>query len=188
VVAAAAPAAAESGFQGSYVGVVVDPNRTGDALPSLLTTINQSNWVFDEALRQYRSTRPTTTVTPTSPDSQAPRGNQFQGRVDFANSPLSLRGTVFVGESTTAVLPSLSYDVGVGKNTNIYAGVGYAVVDAPAVSTPIGNQSGVVVTTGLEAAAGKNLVIFGDAKLNLNDRTPDGSSKVRVQFGAGLRF
>lgn len=178
----ALPALAETGFQGSYLGVVVDRDRTVDSLPSLLGAVNQSNLVFDEVLRQYRYSR--------SPDpvSDQVRGNQFQGRVDFANSPLSLRGTVFVGEAATAVLPTLSYDLAVGSRTNIYTGVGYAVVNSPELATPLGKESGVVLTTGLETAAGKNLVIFGDAKLNLGDRGISGDPKIRWQFGAGIRF
>lgn len=176
------PAVAEPGFQGSYVGVVVDRDRTVDALPSLLGAVNQSSLVFDEALRQYRYSR-----TP-APSSDQARGNQFQGRLDFAKSPLSLRGTVFVGEDATAVLPALSYDLAVGSRTNIYTGVGYAIVNAPELATPLGKESGVVLTTGLETAAGKNLVIFGDAKLNLSDRSTNGDPKIRWQFGAGFRF
>jgi len=174
---------AEQGFQGSYVGVSVSGDRSVDTLPSLLRMVNQSGWVFDEALRQYRYSRPVN-LAPT----HEAKGNQFQGRVDLAHSPVSLRGTVFLSETATAVLPSLSYDLAVGKQTNLYAGVGYAVVNAPNLTTPLGRESGVVLSTGLETAAGKNLVVFGDAKLNLNEKAIPGESKLRFQFGAGIRF
>ncbi len=179
-----APAAyAEQGFQGSYIGVSVSGDRGVDTLPSLLRMVNQSGWVFDEALRQYRYSRPAHRSS-----ANEVKGNQFQGRVDFAHSPVSLRGTVFLGETATAALPALSYDLAIGRQTNLYAGVGYAVVNAPNLTTPLGRASGVVLSTGVETAAGKNLVVFGDAKLNLNEKAIPGESKLRFQFGAGLRF
>jgi len=181
----ACPALAdEPGMEGSYFGVAVSGDRSLDAAPSLLGLVNQTGWVFDEALRQYRNSRP-----PGSTVSDQAPGNQFQGRLDLGKTPLSLRGTVFVGNSATAVAPSITYDLGVGKSANVYAGVGYAIVNSSnGLATPVGSSDGVVLTTGVEAAAGRNLVVFGDAKINLNDRTTTGDPKVRLQFGAGIRF
>jgi hypothetical protein len=181
----ACPAVAdELGMEGSYFGVAVSGDRSLDAAPSLLGLVNQTGWVFDEALRQYRTSRP-----PGAPVSDQAAGNQFQGRLDLGKTPLSLRGTVFVGDTATAVAPSITYDLGVGKSANVYAGVGYAIVNSSnGLATPVGSSDGVVLTTGVEAAAGRNLVVFGDAKVNLNERTPTGDPKIRLQFGAGIRF
>lgn len=174
-------AIAQPGLQGSYVGVTVDSSTTQNALPTLLRALNQQNWVVDEALRQVGVGNP-----PTG-NSDVP-GNQFQGRLDLPNSPLSVRGTVFVNPETSAVLPVLSYDMAIGDNTNLYAGAGYAFVKSGGARTPIGSQSGAVITTGIETRAGKNLVVYGDTKLNLNDNRGGDRSAVRFQFGAGYRF
>lgn len=178
-------ATAETGLQGSYLGIAVDGSAAHDTLPSFLRAFSQQSWILDEALRQARESN--SKLNP-SPNQRDVVGNQFQGRFDLPNNSLSVRGTFFVNPDASAILPSLTYDLPIGKNTNIYAGAGYAFVKSSGAATPFGNQSGVVLTTGIEAAAGRNLVIYGDTKLNLNAPKAGEGSPVRFQFGAGFRF
>ncbi|WP_206754560.1 hypothetical protein [Leptolyngbya sp. FACHB-36] len=174
-------ALAQSGLEGSYVGVAVDGSALQDELPNLLKSIEPQDWIVDAALRQMNG------AAFNSQSSQSTAGSQFQGRYDVPNSPISVRGTVFVHSERSAVLPILSYDLPVGSGTNLYAGAGYAIV-RPGTVTPLGTQSGMVLTTGIEASAGKNLVIYGDTKLNLNQDRSGNASSLRFQFGAGYRF
>lgn len=179
---------AEPGLNGSYLGVAVDGQDLGNRLPSLLQAVNQQNWVFDEAIRQFKASDSQSAQPAAPATSNDAIGSQFQGRLDLPNR-FSLRGSAFVSDGATAVIPSLTYDVPVSAGTNVYAGAGYAVVNTgTGGSTPLGDQNGVVLTTGIEAAAGKNLVIFGDTKLNLNHDRASGSNPLRFQFGAGIRF
>lgn len=177
---------AQPGLEGSYLGVAVDGDRMQTGLPSLFQEVNQQGSLWDAALRQFSNSA---TPTTQSPSEQAATGKQFQGRLDLPNNRLSVRGSVFMSDEANAVLPTVTYDLPVGKSSNVYAGAGYAIVNnAAGTTTPLGNQNGVVLTTGFEASAGRNLVIFGDTKLNLNDDRATGNSPVRFQFGAGYRF
>jgi hypothetical protein len=176
-------ASAQPGLQGSYVGVAVDGNRMPENLPALLSDGNPQNWILNSTIRQLGANQ-----TSPSNGEAAAIGRQFQGRLDLPNQPMSVRGSVYTGAGSTAILPTLTYDLPIGHGTNVYAGAGYAIVNGGS-ETPLGNQNGVVLTTGFEAAAGRNLVIFGDTKLNLNDdSTRSSGAPIRVQFGAGIRF
>jgi hypothetical protein len=182
---ATAAIAQPPGLQGSYLGVSIDGERAPQGFQSFIRSSNQQLWILDEAIGQYRNS----TATSNRPGSQKEAiGNQFQGRLDFADSPLSLRGSVFLSNNSTAVLPTLTYDLPIGKTTNIYAGAGYVFVQNPAQLTPLGNQNGVVLTTGIEAAVDKRIVIYGDARLPISAVSNTDNSGVRFQFGAGYRF
>jgi hypothetical protein len=177
----------ESGLQGSYVGVVVDANRAPETVQSFVRSGNQTLWILDQAVGQYRSVTPPNNSTASKQTDVD--GSQFQGRLDLPNNPVSIRGTVYVDGSTNVMMPTLSYDIPVGGSTNIYAGAGYAMTNTPGTQTPLGKQNGVVLTTGLETSISRRVVVFGDAKLNLNqiNATPN-TSGVRFQVGAGFRF
>lgn len=178
--AAIAQSSNPAGFQGSYIGILVDGNSAPQKFQSFVRSGNPTLWLLDEAVGQYRIANPQTINGEAT-------GSQFQGRLDLPNSPISLRGTVFTGDQSKAILPTLTYDVPVGRSTNVYAGAGYVFVQSPGERTPLGGQDGVVLTTGVEAAIDKRIVIYGDAKLNLNGVNSD-DGKVRFQFGAGYRF
>ncbi len=176
------------GMQGSYIGVAVDGNKAGENLPGLLEATNPESWILDEFLRLQGIG---TGSSAESADSQT-RGesavNQLQGRLDLPNTPISVRGAVFVGDEAKAVLPMLSYDLPVTNNANVYAGAGYALVKTPGEATPLGDRNGVVMTAGAEAAINESLVIYGDAKVGLNAARETGNPPVRLQVGAGFRF
>lgn len=91
------------------------------------------------------------------------------GRVSFGDVPLSLRGTVFFGSEDdvayTLIVPTLTYDIGLGKSANLYVGGGYAVVSA---SDGNNTGSGGVITAGAEGQVSKNIVLYGDGTF-LND-------------------
>ncbi|MBW4504935.1 MAG: porin family protein [Scytonematopsis contorta HA4267-MV1] len=88
------------------------------------------------------------------------------GRISFGDVPLSLRGTVFFGSendvSYTLVVPTLTYDIGLGKSANLYVGGGYAVLGASDGQTSIAVNAGGVLTAGAEAEITKNIVLYGD--------------------------
>lgn len=115
-------------------------------------------------------------------------GGNIQGRVAIPNAPVSVRGAVLFSDETSAIMPILSYDVPVGRNANVYVGAGYSFVESNGNPTPLGNQDGVVVTAGAEAAVARNVVVYGDAKLGVNAYENSPASAVSVQAGVGYRF
>ena len=115
-------------------------------------------------------------------------GGNLQGRLDIPRVPLSARGAILFTDETSAIMPILSYDVGVAPNTNIYAGAGYSFVEEDGSMTPLGNQDSVVLTAGVESAVNRRLVLYGDAKLGLDAFEDSSDSAVSFQAGLGWRF
>lgn len=175
------PATAKPGLQGSYVGLPVDTEQLLQQPERYLVPGNLPGMVLDEVLKQG-------VVPGLGPSRPTDTGALFQGRYDLPQSPVSVRGTVFLGNGSQAVLPSVSYDLGVANNVNVYAGAGYALVNQQVQqTTPLGDRNGVVLSTGVEAEVVKGVVVYGDAKW-LGARPTGTPSRMRYQLGVGYRF
>ncbi|MGG6295909.1 hypothetical protein ACQ4M4_16085 [Leptolyngbya sp. AN02str] len=165
-----------AGMEGSYLGVTLDGNNVDSGLRSLVRTNSAAGWLGDQ-------------LTPRSnaASSSSPHANerQIQGRVDLQDSPVSIRGTVVIGNEVEAVLPTVTYDVPVGRAANVFAGAGYAIV-RPGEQTLLGDRNGLVITAGAETAINRNIVIYGDVRYRPVN-TP-GEEPVRAQLGLGHRF
>jgi hypothetical protein len=86
------------------------------------------------------------------------------GRIDL--KPVSIRTTVTgacdSGLCATLVVPTVTYDFGIGKNANIYAGVGGSAVSISAGNSSVSLGTGAVLQAGAEGAISKNVVLYGD--------------------------
>jgi len=173
-----APASAEPGLAGSYIGVVIDGENPGSSLNSLIATGSDVATIIEQVLNN----RPDGTVNGVTVD------RQLQGRLDVPNLPVSVRATAIVGEDVRAVLPTLSYDFPVGSNANLYAGAGYVFVITPGEATPLGDRNGVVLTAGAETSLGEDVVIYGDVRFRPDAQRQSETSQTRVQLGVGRRF
>ncbi|NJP11995.1 MAG: hypothetical protein HC866_23080 [Leptolyngbyaceae cyanobacterium RU_5_1] len=181
----AAKAVSEPGLNGSYAGVPVDVGNLVTNSGVAPTSENVVGTVVKEALRLPGFTS-TANQTGSAPSSNG--GVQFQGRYDLPNSPLSVRGSLYVGDRARAVMPAVTYDVPVAKNTNVYAGAGVSFVKAAAgKSTPLGSQTGVMITTGVESEISKGVIVYGDAKW-LPGNQGSVNEPIRYQLGVGHRF
>lgn len=174
------PAIAEpTGLSGSYIGVTLDTTESMDEnLRSLVKTGNSALWVVERVLGASSGS------ASTSPERTA-SDTQIQGRLDLPNSPVSLRGTVIVGNQIEAVMPVLSYDFAIGPTTNLYAGAGYVVVE-PGQQTPLGDRDGMVLTTGMETAVNHRVIIYGDVRVR--PQVEQNSNPMSVHIGIGHRF
>lgn len=121
-------------------------------------------------------------------DDDAQFGGNVQGRYAIANTPISARGALLFGGDTVAVIPSLSYDVPVSNNTNIYLGAGYSFVGKDGRSTPLGNKDAVVLSTGVESQVTDRVVLYGDVKLGLDAYEDSSAAATSLQLGAAYRF
>ena len=118
-------------------------------------------------------------------------GGNIQGRLAVPGVPVSARGAVLFTDKNSTVMPILTYDVPIAKNTNAYVGGGYQFVQhesASTGSTPLGNKNAPVVTAGVETQVGQNFVLYGDAKVGINAYQNSPASAASFQAGAGLRF
>ena len=105
--------------------------------------------------------------------------------MDLPDSNLSVRGSVYVNGESSAVLPTLTYDMSVRQGTNVYAGAGMALVNG---TTPIGDRNGLVLNAGAETEVMSGMVLFGDAKVGVNTDSMRGNSPMRLQVGVGRRW
>jgi hypothetical protein len=115
-------------------------------------------------------------------------GGNVTGRLAIPNAPVSLRGTVLFGGDATALMPMLTVDVPIAKNTNLYLGGGYSFVTDEGKSTQLGNQDSVVLTTGVETGVGRNVVVYGDVKWGIDAYEDTSKDAVSLQLGVGYRF
>ena len=115
-------------------------------------------------------------------------GGNVQGRFAIPNTPISARGALLFGGDTVSVIPSLSYDVPVSNNTNVYLGAGYSFVGKEGKSTPLGNKDAVVLSTGIESQVTSRVVLYGDVKLGLDAYKDSSAAASSIQAGAAYRF
>lgn len=115
-------------------------------------------------------------------------GGNIQGRYAIPNTPLSARGAILFSDETSAIMPMLSYDVPVTNRANVYLGAGYSFVEANGKPTPLGNKDAVVLTTGIEAEASRNIMLYSDVKLGIDAYENTSVPAASFQVGAAYRF
>ncbi len=122
-------------------------------------------------------------------DDQSILGGNIQTRLNSAKVPVSLRGSFLYNGENSALMPLLTYDVGVAPNTNLYVGGGYSfVLGNGDHASPLGDQDAPVVTLGAETAVNRHVVLYGDAKLGIDAYRDSSDSAVSLQVGGAYRF
>lgn len=108
-------------------------------------------------------------------------------RYKVLEAPISVRVQAFIFADAAAVVPTVSYDIPLNWQTDVYIGAGYAFSSGDDPS-PVGNRNGFAIQPGIDYALPfSNTVIFGNAVIAF-DAYDDGGTAVSVQGGVGLRF
>jgi hypothetical protein len=108
-------------------------------------------------------------------------------RYKFLEMPVSLRTQVLIG-SSVAVVPTVSYDLPLNFDTDLYLGVGAALANTNSV-TPVGNKNSFVLQPGVDyTLPNSNLVIWGNAIVAFDAYRSNGGTATSVQTGVGFRF
>ena len=115
-------------------------------------------------------------------------GGNVEGRLDSAKAPVSLRAAALIGGDSTAIMPMLTYDAAIARNTNLYGGVGYSFVTNKGNASPLGDKNSVVFTAGLETAVHPNVVLYTDVKVGLDAFRHSNDVAVSTQAGVAYRF
>ncbi|ARV58364.1 hypothetical protein BZZ01_06685 [Nostocales cyanobacterium HT-58-2] len=115
-------------------------------------------------------------------------GGNVQGRVAVPNAPVSVRGSVLFGGDSTAIIPTLTYDAPIAKNTNVYIGGGYSFLTDEGQASQLGNQNAPVLTLGAESEVAKNVVVYSDAKWGIDAYKGSDADALSLQAGVGYRF
>ncbi|MEH2372268.1 hypothetical protein [Nostoc sp.] len=119
---------------------------------------------------------------------EAQVGGNIQGRYAVPKTPLSLRGSVLYGGDAAAIMPIVTYDAPIAKNTNVYFGGGYSFVTDEGQKTPLGNQNAPVVTLGIESEVSNNVIAYGDTKWGIGAYRNSDADALSFQAGLGYRF
>ena len=128
-------------------------------------------------------------VGATNSDDDQVLGGNVQGRLDIQELPVSLRAAYLFNGDNSALMPILSYDIGVAPNTNVYVGGGYSFVLGNEVNaSPLGNQNAPFVTLGAETAVQRNVALYGDVKVGFDAYRNSSDTAVSVQVGGAYRF
>jgi hypothetical protein len=122
------------------------------------------------------------------PNGKRTFGGGIQGRFAVPNAPVSVRANVLFANTNSAIVPTLTYDQAIGKNTNIYAGPGYSFVQKDGQTSPIGNRDSFVLNAGVESEVAKGVVVYTDAKLGLRAYQASPHPALAIQGGVGLKF
>ncbi|MCW5313667.1 outer membrane beta-barrel protein [Nostoc sp. KVJ3] len=119
---------------------------------------------------------------------EAQFGGNIQGRYAVPKSPVSVRGSVLYGGDAAAIMPIVTYDAPIAKNTNVYFGGGYSFVTDEGQNTPLGNRNAPVVTLGIESQVSNKVIAYGDTKWGIDAYRNSDADAVSFQAGLGYRF
>jgi len=130
----------------------------------------------------------------TNGDSSFGEGDNSGGviavRYRFLEVPISLRAQALISDRT-AIVPTVSYDIPVNWQTDVYVGAGASIVTGGNTdsTSPIGNQTAFVLQPGVDySLPNSNLVLFGNAIFAFDAYKEGGNTGVSLQGGVGLRF
>jgi hypothetical protein len=121
-------------------------------------------------------------------DEDAVFGGNIQGRFAIPKTPISARGAVLFGGKTSAIVPTLTYDAPIGRNTNLYVGAGYSFISEDGERTQLGNRDAAVITAGVESEVAKSVIVYGDAKWGIDAYENSSADALTLQGGVGFRF
>jgi hypothetical protein len=115
-------------------------------------------------------------------------GGNVQGRFDIPQAPVSLRGAALITGNSVNLVPTVTVDLGVAPNTNVYLGGGYSFATNEGKPSALGNQNSAVLTAGVETAVHRNIALYSDVKVALDGVAASNKTPVSVQVGAAYRF
>lgn len=108
-------------------------------------------------------------------------------RYKFLEIPISLRTQVLFG-SSTAIVPTVSYDYSINFDTDIYLAAGVSFTNS-STNTPVGNKTAFVLKPGIDyTVPNSNLVIFGNIIFAIDGYRNGSGTATALQTGVGFRF
>jgi len=115
----------------------------------------------------------------------------ISGRYRFMRLPISVRAQALVFTDTNAFVPTVSYDIPLNWQTDLYLGAGLAIQDAGDNddASPIGNQTAIVLQPGVDyMVPNSDLVVFGNAIIAFDAYRDGGGAAAALQGGVGLNL
>ena len=119
-------------------------------------------------------------------------GDDFQGviagRYRLLQTPISIRAQAFLLGDSSAIVPTVSFDVPLSWQTEVYLGAGVAFTggDEPSV---VGDKTSFVLQPGVDyIMPNSNLVLFGNAVIAFDAYRDGGNMAASFQGGVGIQF
>lgn len=114
-------------------------------------------------------------------------GGSIAVRYKLLEVPLSLRVQGLIG-SGTSIVPTVSYDIPIGWQTDIYLGAGMAFSSGKSPS-PVGDKTSFVLQPGIDyMIPSSNLALYGNAIISFDAYEKGGGTAFSLQSGLGLKF
>ncbi|MCU0567099.1 MAG: hypothetical protein MUF49_10935 [Oculatellaceae cyanobacterium Prado106] len=102
--------------------------------------------------------------------------------------PISIRAQALISDST-AIVPTVSYDIPLNWQTTAYIGAGAAIQNSDTSTSPVGNQTSFAIQPGIDFVFPySNLVLFGNAVIAFDAYRESGGTAAAVQAGLGWNF
>jgi hypothetical protein len=124
---------------------------------------------------------------------QTGQGSGVQGliaaRYRFLEYPISVRGQAFLFGGNFAFVPTVSYDVPISWNADVYLGAGAAFNGGGNDPSVVGDKTAFVLQPGIDYMfPNSDLVAFGNAIFAFDAYQDGGNMAVSVQGGVGIQF
>ena len=108
-------------------------------------------------------------------------------RYKFLRLPVSLRAQGLIGSDGSAFVPTLSYDIPITWDADLYVAAGGSFVTGD--NTPVGDRSSFAIQPGLDySIPNSELVVFGNAIIAFDAYRDEDKAAVSLQGGIGIRF
>ncbi|MBC5797765.1 MAG: hypothetical protein ACKPEO_05650 [Sphaerospermopsis kisseleviana] len=125
------------------------------------------------------------TIGLTDDDTQL--GGVLAFRYKLLETPVSFRAQALIGQGT-AIVPTVSYDVPLNWQTDVYLGAGMVLTSGDTAS-PVGNKISFALQPGIDyVVPNSKTVIFGNAIIAFDAYRNSGGTALSLQGGVGLRF
>lgn len=119
-------------------------------------------------------------------------GDDFQGviagRYRLLETPISIRAQAFLLGDSSAIVPTVSFDVPINWQTDVYLGAGIAFTggDEPSV---VGDTTSFVLQPGVDYVLPRSsLVLFGNAVIAFDAYRDGDDIAASFQGGVGIQF
>ncbi|WOD41159.1 hypothetical protein [Nodosilinea sp. E11] len=113
----------------------------------------------------------------------------ISGRYRLLQYPVSLRAQAFLFGGEFAFVPTVSYDVPLSWNTDVYVGAGASFVGGGNNPSIVGDKTSFVLQPGIDYLfPNSNMVAFGNAIFAFDAYRQGGNMAVSVQGGVGIQF
>ncbi|AFY68535.1 hypothetical protein Pse7367_0218 [Thalassoporum mexicanum PCC 7367] len=99
----------------------------------------------------------------------------------------SLRTSLLVNETQTALVPALSFDLPVGQFTNVYVGAG-GLIRKETTTTGDRHSRDFALQPGAEMSLNRNLLLYGNLVIPFDRQWQVDQTRTSIQGGIGIQF